>query len=184
MFNLTINEVRHCISIRWDKLNSYTMHIPSEQLQSLIAIDKHLMGYTRCMVECTPIEVWQLFCWPMTPFHHQTALWPQRSSCSSRQFASSVHKLTHSSVNWQYLFSCSGETEENRLGIIQGQEDTVLNEVGRQQARLASEKLSCEIFTSIYSSDLMRAKEVCTCTCVYNNYTYNNVGFSVRKQTL
>ena len=57
---------------------------------------------------------------------------------------------------------CSGETEENRLSIIQGQADTLLNELGRQQARMAAEKLSRETFTSIYSSDLLRAKEVYT----------------------
>ena len=28
------------------------------------------------MVECIPIEVLQLFCWPMTPFHRQPTLWP------------------------------------------------------------------------------------------------------------
>ena len=24
----------------------------------------------RCIVECTPINILQLFCWPMTSFHH------------------------------------------------------------------------------------------------------------------
>lgn len=57
-------------------------------------------------------------------------------------------------------FIFSGETEENRLGIIQGQADVPLNDTGRQQARLAAEKLACETFTSIYSSDLIRVKEV------------------------
>ena len=57
-------------------------------------------------------------------------------------------------------FIFSGETEENRLGIIQGQADVSLNDTGRQQARLAAEKLACETFTSIYSSDLIRVKEV------------------------
>lgn len=61
-----------------------------------------------------------------------------------------------------YLFYFSGETEENRLGIIQGQADVPLNDTGRQQARLAAEKLACEAFTSIYSSDLIRVKEVYT----------------------
>ena len=48
------------------------------------------------------------------------------------------------------------------MSIIQGQADTLLNELGRQQARMAAEKLSRETFTSIYSSDLVRAKEVYT----------------------
>ena len=59
-------------------------------------------------------------------------------------------------------FIFSGETEENRLGIIQGQADVPLNDTGRQQARLAAEKLACETFTSVYSSDLIRVKEVFT----------------------
>lgn len=61
-----------------------------------------------------------------------------------------------------FFFIFSGETEENRLGIIQGQADVPLNDTGRQQARLAAEKLACETFTSVYSSDLIRVKEVFT----------------------
>ena len=48
------------------------------------------------------------------------------------------------------------------MGIIQGQADVPLNDTGRQQARLAAEKLACETFTSVYSSDLIRVKEVFT----------------------
>ena len=65
-----------------------------------------------------------------------------------------------SSVYREIMFLFSGETEENRLHNFQGQTDTTLNDLGHQQARLAAEKLSCETFTSIYSSDLKRAKEV------------------------
>ena len=54
----------------------------------------------------------------------------------------------------------SGETEENRLGIIQGQADTPLNETGKQQARRVGQRLACENFTRIFSSDLSRAKDV------------------------
>lgn len=54
----------------------------------------------------------------------------------------------------------SGETEENRQQIIQGQRDTVLSETGFHQGRLVSTRLAKETFTQVYSSDLIRAKAV------------------------
>ena len=59
----------------------------------------------------------------------------------------------------RYLF-CSGETDENRLHIIQGQRDTLLSDTGSEQARLLSTRLAKETFSQIYSSDLIRAKAV------------------------
>ena len=53
-----------------------------------------------------------------------------------------------------------GETEENRLGIIQGHIDTPLNQNGRDQAQRLSEELKSQEFTWAYSSDLSRAAEV------------------------
>ena len=104
---------------------------------------------------------------PTTCVHLTLVLFKVRLYTAMWSTTLSFLPLIHSWLKrWQYLFPCSGETEENRLGVVQGQEDTVLNETGRQQAKLASERLSCETFTSVYSSDLMRAKEVRTCTCI------------------
>ena len=53
-----------------------------------------------------------------------------------------------------------GETQENREGIIQGQKDTELNEVGLKQARLLGEALKDVKFSLGFSSDLKRAYNV------------------------
>ena len=53
-----------------------------------------------------------------------------------------------------------GETEENRLGIMQGQMDTKLNEAGIWQARLTARALESVEFIEAYSSDLSRATKV------------------------
>ncbi|CAE6450186.1 unnamed protein product [Rhizoctonia solani] len=50
-----------------------------------------------------------------------------------------------------------GETNENRLGIIQGQMDTQLNEAGRAQAKLTGRSLKDVKFIRAYSSDSSRA---------------------------
>ena len=76
------------------------------------------------------------------------------------QFGADHDDAVYCTGSVDICFIFSGETEENRLGIIQGQADVPLNDTGRQQARLAAEKLACETFTSIYSSDLIRVKEV------------------------
>ncbi len=52
-----------------------------------------------------------------------------------------------------------GETDWNREGIYQGQTDTSLNENGRETAKKLGIILSKIKFTSIYSSDLLRARE-------------------------
>ena len=52
-----------------------------------------------------------------------------------------------------------GETQSNSEKIIQGQADTNLNNIGRQQARNLASVLKKENITKIYSSDLSRAKE-------------------------
>lgn len=52
-----------------------------------------------------------------------------------------------------------GETSYNRNGIIQGQTDIPLSDVGLEQARLVAQRLQKESFTHIISSDLSRAKE-------------------------
>ncbi|XP_074662570.1 fructose-2,6-bisphosphatase TIGAR-like [Tubulanus polymorphus] len=50
-----------------------------------------------------------------------------------------------------------GETPANRDGIIQGQSDVHLSDVGIAQAQLAGNRLKDEKFSHIYSSDLQRA---------------------------
>ena len=50
-----------------------------------------------------------------------------------------------------------GETDENLNSVLQGQLDTLLNELGLKQAQCASDRLKHEHFDLIYSSDLSRA---------------------------
>ncbi|KAF8891243.1 phosphoglycerate mutase-like protein [Infundibulicybe gibba] len=52
-----------------------------------------------------------------------------------------------------------GETDANRMGIIQGQMDTALNENGRKQATLVAEALKSIPFDRAYASDLSRAAD-------------------------
>ena len=54
-----------------------------------------------------------------------------------------------------------GETEQNRLGIVQGTMDTVLNEEGIKQAELVAEELKEIPFSCVLSSDLKRCLKVC-----------------------
>lgn len=53
-----------------------------------------------------------------------------------------------------------GETQENRDGIIQGQRDTALNEIGLEQARMVGEALKDAKLGIAFSSDLSRAVKV------------------------
>ncbi|XP_065192998.1 fructose-2,6-bisphosphatase TIGAR B-like [Sycon ciliatum] len=57
-----------------------------------------------------------------------------------------------------------GETNENRLGIMQGQMDCALSEVGEQQARALGSRLAADKmeFTHVFSSDLQRAYKTAT----------------------
>jgi len=50
-----------------------------------------------------------------------------------------------------------GETDENKAGIIQGQSNTRLSQIGIEQARHLGNRLSTIKFTQVFSSDLMRA---------------------------
>jgi len=53
-----------------------------------------------------------------------------------------------------------GETQENQEGIIQGQTDTQLNELGRVQAEKVGNALQGKVLRAAYSSDLARAVDV------------------------
>ncbi len=50
-----------------------------------------------------------------------------------------------------------GQTNHNRERILQGQLDTELSELGKEQAKKVSERLKDHYFTKIFSSDLQRA---------------------------
>ena len=52
-----------------------------------------------------------------------------------------------------------GETVWNNHGRVQGHRDSPLNERGKEQGRLAAERLSRVKLSAIYSSDLERAKQ-------------------------
>jgi broad specificity phosphatase PhoE len=52
-----------------------------------------------------------------------------------------------------------GETESNNKKIIQGQADTQLNSIGKQQAKNLARVLKDKNIEKIYSSDLSRARE-------------------------
>jgi broad specificity phosphatase PhoE len=62
-----------------------------------------------------------------------------------------------------------GESTANRDGIIQGQLNTQLTILGKQQARLVANRLKDYNFDYIYSSDLKRAKN----TANQINYHHN-----------
>ena len=51
-----------------------------------------------------------------------------------------------------------GETEENLKGILQGQTDTQLTELGIRQAQDVAQALKAENIDIVYTSDLIRAK--------------------------
>lgn len=57
-----------------------------------------------------------------------------------------------------------GETEENRLRMVQGQLDTKLSTAGQQQAAMVAAALAVpEVpFSHAFSSDLGRSVEVCS----------------------
>ena len=52
-----------------------------------------------------------------------------------------------------------GQTDWNVKGRVQGWTDTLINDVGIEQARLAAQKLKRYDIETIYSSDLKRAKK-------------------------
>ena len=59
-----------------------------------------------------------------------------------------------------------GETDANRLGILQGQMDTLLNAHGEWQAARTAEALAESegvVFARAYASDLRRVGKVCFC---------------------
>lgn len=52
-----------------------------------------------------------------------------------------------------------GETDSNRLGIVQGHNATPLNEVGIQQAKTSAQALAFTPFSHVFCSDLVRTRQ-------------------------
>jgi len=61
-----------------------------------------------------------------------------------------------------------GQTEENKLGILQGHLPGKLSELGLEQARKLSLRLKEERIDKIYSSDLSRAKDTAEIIAQYH----------------
>ena len=57
------------------------------------------------------------------------------------------------------LLTRHGETAWNALGKLQGHTDIALNDVGRDQARALADTLSATGITTVWTSDLSRARE-------------------------
>ncbi len=68
-----------------------------------------------------------------------------------------------------------GETQENRDGIIQGQKDTELNEIGLRQASLLGEALKDVKFSFGFSSDLKRALNVGSQQLIFQRKSDNDI---------
>ena len=68
-----------------------------------------------------------------------------------------------------------GETQANRDGIIQGQQDTPLNALGEEQARLVGEALKEEEIGCAFSSDLSRARTVSNTSVAGNRIGFENI---------
>ena len=65
----------------WAMANKYIYYVYNHHtyVHSICNSCKTLLGCMRCMVKCTPINVLQLFCWPMNPFHNRPTLWSPTS---------------------------------------------------------------------------------------------------------
>lgn len=66
------------------------------------------------------------------------------------------------------IFVRHGQTVENAAGIIQGQLDTELTDLGREQAAKLAERLKEMSFDCVYSSDLKRAKHTADAIVKYH----------------
>ena len=65
------------------------------------------------------------------------------------------------STKFKLIIVRHGETEFNKLKLLQGHLDVPLNELGKIQARTAGKHINDIKFMLAYSSDLARAKETC-----------------------
>ncbi len=74
----------------------------------------------------------------------------------------------------QFQIYFSGETDQNKARVLQGQIDTDLNNLGIEQAKLAGKALAAEKFDLVYASDLKRAFWTCR-YIVEANESFNDV---------
>ena len=66
-----------------------------------------------------------------------------------------------------------GQTDWNKVGRMQGQTDIPLNQIGIESAYRAVESVLQKKITSIYSSDLLRAKQTAEIINSYLNVPLN-----------
>lgn len=57
-----------------------------------------------------------------------------------------------------------GETEWNRRGLVQGDSDVPLNDLGVRQAQALAGRIGHEMFDAVYASDLSRARKTAEIT--------------------
>lgn len=78
---------------------------------------------------------------------------------SRNSFSGSPHGVLRSPRRLRILIVRHGETDCNVQGIIQGQLETDLNAVGREQARRVAKTLAAEHIDEVYASPLRRAHD-------------------------
>lgn len=61
-----------------------------------------------------------------------------------------------------------GETLANSMGVLQGQQDTALNDFGKRQAQAVAERLAKDHFDAVLSSDLGRAMDTAKAIVQYH----------------
>ena len=72
----------------------------------------------------------------------------------------------------------SGETASNKAGVLQGQLNTPLNDLGIEQAKLAGSRLKTTKFDSVFASDLKRVLQT-TAGIVKENESLQGISYFV-----
>lgn len=67
--------------------------------------------------------------------------------------------VSHDGLSIHVWLMRHGETDSNRLGIVQGHNATPLNEVGIQQAKTSAQALAFTPFSHVFCSDLVRTRQ-------------------------
>ena len=81
-------------------------------------------------------------------------------------------KSASSKLKFNVYIVRHGETDHNRLGIIQGQLNTKLSDLGVEQAKTVGQYLKNVQFNYAFSSDLDRAYYVLATICFYIFITF------------
>lgn len=77
-----------------------------------------------------------------------------------------------------------GETEENRIGVMQGHLDSKLNAAGVEQATRTAKALEHVRFAEAHSSDLSRAIKVCMASRLGPRAELQEVGYPLIHRTV